>query len=147
MVYKIVFNLHIYISVITLIAGIVTASRSTIGWSLKKDYTRLDFGFSLFFSISLYLQLLLGFFIYYMHRASIENPAFEVPNSGNDATLRFWAIEHIALMIFALFLTQLGRIYIKKSINSLKRFKASIFYYGSSLILILFSLGVVLFFK
>lgn len=147
MVYKIVFNLHLYVSVLTLLTGIMTVTRSITGWSLKKDYTRLDFGFSLSFSIALYLQLLLGFIIYVMLRTSIDNPAFEIPSSSSDSSLRFWAIEHIALMIFALFLTQLGRIYIKKSINSLNRFKASVFYYGSSLVLILFSLSIALFFK
>jgi hypothetical protein len=133
--------------VLTLFTGIVTVSRSIIGLVKKKKYTRLDFGFSLSFSIALYLQLLLGFIIYVMLRASIDNPAFEIPSSSNDASLRFWAIEHIALMIFALFLTQLGRIYIKKSIKPLKRFKASVFYYGSALVLILFSLSIALFFK
>jgi hypothetical protein len=125
----------------------VTVTRSIIGWSIQKDYTRFDFGFSLLFTIALYLQLLLGFIIYVMLRASIDNPAFEVPSASNDASLRFWAIEHIALMIFALFLTQLGRIYIKKSTSPLNRFKASVFYYGTSLALILFSLGIALLFK
>ncbi len=147
MVYRIVFNLHIYISAITLIAGLVTVIKSVIGWSGRKQYTRLDFGISRAFSIALYLQLMLGFIIYFLLRSSTRTPAFEIPDSSNDASLRFWAIEHIALMIFALFLTQLGRLYIKKCIKPLQRFKASVFYYGSSLLLILFSLSIALFFK
>lgn len=147
MFYKIVFNLHIYVSIITLLAGTGTVVRSIIGWSAGKTYGRKDYLFSLSFSIALYLQLLLGFIIYFLLRTSIENPAFEIPSSSNDASLRFWAIEHIALMIFALFLTQLGRIYIRESTTSLKRFRASLFYYGSSLLLILFSLSIALFFK
>jgi len=147
MLYKIIFNLHILVSIITLLAGLGTVANSIIGWSSGKDYSRTDFILSLCFSIALYLQLLLGFMIYFLLRASIENPAFEIPDSSNDASLRFWAIEHIALMIFALFLAQLGRIYIRESANSFKRFRASVFYYGSSLLLILFSLTVALFFK
>jgi len=147
MVYKVVFNLHIYISIITLLAGTGTVVRSIAGWSRGKEYKRIDFIVSLSFSISLYLQLLLGFMIYFLLRTSFENPTFKIPDSSNDASLRFWAIEHIALMIFALFLAQLGRFYIRESTNSLKRFRASVFYYGSSLILILFSLSIALFFK
>ena len=52
---------------------------------------------------------------------------WEVPDTENDASLRFWAIEHIALMIFALFLTQLGRIFIKRATQSIRMFKAQYF--------------------
>jgi len=55
-----------------------------------------------------------------------------------------WAIEHIALMIFALFLTQLGRAFIKKSKGSFRKFRASLFYFGASLLLILFSMTMAL---
>ena len=147
MIYKVAFNLHIIISVITLLTGIITVTKSIIGWIGRKDYTKLDSIFSLSFSIALYLQLLLGFIIYFLLRTSFDNPALDIPDLSNNASLRFWAIEHIALMIFALFLTQLGRIYIKRSASSLKRFKASLFYYGTSLSLILFSLSVALIFK
>jgi uncharacterized protein with PQ loop repeat len=147
MVYKIVFNLHIIISFLTIIAGLATVIRAIRGWSASKNYDRVDLMFSLAFTIGLYLQLILGFIIYVILRSQINNPAFEVTNSSNDASLRFWAIEHIALMIFALFLTQLGRIYIKHSTNSLNRYRSSLFYYGTSLVLILFSLSVAVIFK
>jgi hypothetical protein len=70
-----------------------------------------------------------------------------VPNTENDASLRFWAIEHIALMIFALFLTQLGRLFIRRSNNPVRKFKASLFYYGVALLLILFSVSIALIFR
>jgi len=70
-----------------------------------------------------------------------------VPDTENDASLRFWAIEHIALMIFALFLTQLGRIFIRKSTAPVRKFKASLFYNGTAVLLILFSVSVALIFR
>lgn len=147
MLFRIVFNLHIYISALTLLAGIITVTKSIIGWSAGKRYGRSDLIFSYAFTIAMYFQLALGLIVYFLLRRSSENPLFEVPRSSNDASLRFWAIEHIALMIFALFLTQLGRIYIKNSMTSSKRFKASLFYYGSALLMILFSLSIALIFK
>ncbi len=147
MVYKVVFNLHIFVSIITMLAGVVTVARSVTGWICRKEYSRFDNLYSLSFTVGLYFQLLIGFVIYFLLRTSFDNPALKVPESGNDASLRFWAIEHIALMLFALFLTQIGRIYMKKSVSSLKRFKASVFYYGTSLFMILFSLGTALFYK
>ena len=147
MLYTIAFKIHIYISTITLVAGILTNILTILGLLKKREYTALDIWSAMIFSIGLYLQLILGFIIYFTLRTSLEGPLFEVPDTENDASLRFWAIEHIALMIFALFLTQIGRVYIRRSTSSIRRFKASLFYYGVSLLLILFSLSIALFFR
>ena len=145
MIYSFAFKIHIVISSITLLAGIATLILSIQGLIRKRDYGRSDLGISLAFNVSLYFQLILGFLIYYLLRSALEGPLWEVPDTQNDASLRFWAIEHIALMIFALFLTQLGRVYIKKSLGSHRKFRASLFYFGTSLFLILFSVGMALF--
>jgi hypothetical protein len=145
MIYSFAFKIHIFISTITLLAGISTIVLSVHGLTRRRDYGRYDFGVSLAFNVALYFQLILGFLIYYLLRSTLEGPLWEVPNTQNDASLRFWAIEHIALMIFALFLTQLGRVYIKRSKGSSRKFRASLFYFGTSLLLILFSVGMALF--
>ena len=145
MIYSFAFKIHIVISSITLLAGIACIVLSTQGLIWKREYGRSDFGASLAFNVALYFQLILGFLIYYLLRSALEGPLWEVPDTQNDASLRFWAIEHIALMIFALFLTQLGRVFIKKSVGSYRKFRASLFYFGTSLILILFSVAMALF--
>lgn len=139
MLYTFAFKIHIYISTITLLSGILTLVLSIQGWSKKRDYTRFDKWTSVIFNVGLYLQLILGFIIYFTLRTSLEGAMWKVPDTENDASLRFWAIEHIALMIFALFLTQLGRVFIKRASQSIRMFKASVFYYGTALLLILFS--------
>jgi hypothetical protein len=147
MLYTFAFKIHIYISTITLLSGILTQVLSIQGWIKKRDYTRFDQWSSLIFNIGLYLQLILGFIIYFTLRTSLEGAMWEVPDTENDASLRFWAIEHIALMIFALFLTQMGRVFIKRASQPIRIFKASVFYYGTALLLILFSLSIALFFR
>ena len=144
MIYSFAFKIHILISTITLLAGIATIVLSIQGLIRKRDYGRGDFGVSLVFNVALYFQLILGSLIYYLLRTTQEGPMWEVPDTQNDASLRFWAIEHIALMIFALFLTQLGRAFIKKSLGPFRKFRASLFYFGTSLLLILFSVGMAL---
>ncbi len=147
MIYTIAFNIHIYISAITLLSGLLTLIMSILGWSRKRDYSRIDEWTSVIFNIGLYLQLNLGFIIYLTLRTTFEGELWNVPDTENDASLRFWAIEHIALMIFALSLTQMGRIFIKRTSQPIRKFKASIFYYGIALLLILFSLSIALFFR
>ena len=147
MLYTIVFKIHIYISAITLLSGILTLALSIQGWVKKREYSQMDHWSSMLFYIGLYFQLFLGFIIYFTLRTNLEGALWEVPDTENDASLRFWAIEHIALMIFALFLSQLGRIFIKRAAQSTRRFKASVFYYGTSLLLILFSISIAFFFR
>lgn len=147
MIYTFAFGIHIIISVITLVAGFVTIALSVRGLTRQREYGAADRWSSLVFHIALYLQLVLGFLIYITLRSSLDGPLWEVPDTENDASLRFWAIEHIALMIFALFLTQLGRIFIRRSSASHRQFRASLFYYGTSLALILFSMSIALFFR
>ena len=145
MIYSFAFKIHIFISTITLLSGIFTIALSVHGLNKKRDYGRKDFLVSLVFNVALYFQLILGFLIYFLLRTTLEGPVWEVPDTQNDASLRFWAIEHIALMIFALFLTQLGRVFIKKSKGPSRKFRASLFYFGASLLLILFSVGMAMF--
>jgi hypothetical protein len=145
MIYSFAFKIHIVISTITLLAGISTLVMSIHGLKRKREYGRQDFVVSLVFNVALYFQLFLGFLIYFLLRSTLEGPLWEVPDTQNDASLRFWAIEHIALMIFALFLTQLGRVFIKRSKGPTRKFRASLFYFGTSLLLILFSVGMAMF--
>ena len=145
MIYSVAFKIHIFISSITLLAGIFTIALTIQGMITKREYGKRDFALSVIFNVALYFQLILGFLIYYLLRSTLEGPLWEVPDTQNDASLRFWAIEHIALMIFALFLTQLGRVYIKRSKGPSRKFRASLFYFGTSLLLILFSVGMALF--
>ena len=147
MLYTIAFKIHIYVSTLTILAGITTLVLSIRGWALKREYIPMDRWSSWIYSLALYMQLILGFIIYFTLRTALEGPVWEVPDTENDASLRFWAIEHIALMIFALFLVQLGRIFIRRSQASIRKFKASVFYYGTSLMLIFFSLSIALFFR
>lgn len=147
MIYTIAFKIHIFISAITLLAGLSTLFLSIHGWVNKRAYIKADEMSSLVFNIGLYFQLILGFMIYFTLRTTLDGEMWEVNDTENDASLRFWAIEHIALMIFALFLTQLGRIFIKRTTQPIRMFKASIFYYGTALLLILFSVGIALFFR
>lgn len=147
MLYTFTFKIHIIISTLTLLSGILTIIMAGQGWAGKREFSKWDGSVSMAFSIALYLQLILGFIIYFTLRTSLEGPFWEVPDTENDASLRFWAIEHIALMIFALFLTQMGRIFIRKSTSPVRKFKASLFYNGTAVLLILFSVSVALIFR
>jgi len=61
------------------------------------------------------------------------------------ASKRFWPVEHIVLMIFALFIANLGLIFSIKSSNDKLKFKRIFVYYLISILLIAISLGGIYF--
>jgi hypothetical protein len=133
------------VSLLTLLSGFLILWYSVAGLKKDRPYERNNFLMASVFSLSLYTQFLLGFLIYYFLRGSLESPLFLPADPGEDHSLRFWAIEHIAWMIVAMMLTLLGRLFIKRTAKSRQRHRAALFYYGSSLCLILISLALVIF--
>jgi hypothetical protein len=61
-----------------------------------------------------------------------------------NAKFRFWVVEHLATMIFALMLSQIGWILIRNSSSSRNKFRNTVFYYGISLIIIVISTAIAL---
>ncbi len=92
---------------------------------------------SLFFSILLDIQLLIGFLLYFVY-SPLTKIAFQ--NFGaamKDSMLRYWAVEHLTLMLIAIILVHIGRIKIKKASEDIKKFKAAVIYFTIAVILIL----------
>ena len=98
-----------------------------------------DYYIPVFAVALLYLELILGLLLYYMHMNKLED--FINQSNANDYfSSRFWAIEHTILMFFAIIFGHLGLVYAKNLKNPKARFKKNFQYFGLSFILILISL-------
>jgi uncharacterized membrane protein len=98
-----------------------------------------DYSIPVFAVALLYLELILGLLLYYMHMNKLED--FINQSNANDYfSSRFWAIEHTILMFFAIIFGHLGLVYAKNLKNPKARFKKNFQYFGLSFILILISL-------
>ncbi|RFZ82619.1 cytochrome B [Mucilaginibacter terrenus] len=89
-----------YIVILLLVVAIVTA---LAGWFGKKTYTNGNRKLNLFTMISAHIQLLLGLALYFVS-------PFVKFDSGTmkDDTTRYWTVEHIAMMVFAIALITIG---------------------------------------
>jgi uncharacterized membrane protein YidH (DUF202 family) len=54
-----------------------------------------------------------------------------------DSQLRYWAVEHIFIMIFSIVIAQVGRIRIKRAHSSINKHKNAAIYFTLAFILIL----------
>jgi len=135
--------LHYIVSGTFLIIALVIIYRSIIGIIKKKDYIFFDKILSSSFLINLYLQLIFGLILFSNLGSSIGYDYVSADGTIKMVSKRFWPIEHIVLMIFALLIANLGFIFSNKSNESIAKFKKVLVYYTLSIVLIAYSLSAI----
>lgn len=127
--YKSLILFHIIASCFFVIIAIALTSRSLIGWSKNLKYSTVDKYMASLFLILLYITLVNGIIMYFIIDPSSKTST-DIQIAIKRASLRFWVVEHFYVMTFALILSQIGRIFVRKSTNDRSRFGYSAFYYG-----------------
>lgn len=94
---------------------------------------------SLFCMITAHLQLVLGGFLYVVS-PTVQNAISNMGAAMKDANARFWAVEHISLMIIAIAFLTYGHIKCKKVAGDQEKFKTQALYFTLGLVLILVSI-------
>ncbi|MCR9174028.1 MAG: cytochrome B [bacterium] len=133
--YGILVHLHSglrWVVLLLLIYAIINAARSiSSGKYLKKDKM-----INLFTMISLHIQLLIGLILYIIS----PNVKF-IDGWMKDSMLRFFALEHITLMIIAIAIITIGRSRAEKKLEGTRnKHRAILISYIIGLILILVSI-------
>ena len=114
--------------------------RSVQGIIKNRAYTGLDKFISYGFIINLYLQLVFGLILFSNHNSSVDDNFSNAEGALKMASNRFWPIEHIVLMLFALFIANLGLILTNQSQSDKEKHKKILTYYVVSILMISISL-------
>jgi hypothetical protein len=138
---NLVINIHRVGSSIFVILAIVLFIRSISGWKNKMPYTNFDKNISAVLLAILYIQLIAGVILYFA-LASQRGGATNMDEATRAMSVRFWAIEHFIVMMFTLLLSQLGWIFIRNSKLDLNKHKNTLFYFGTSILVIIISTGI-----
>ena len=117
-----------------------------IGWAQGKQYKPAFKRLSFFFTLFLYLELLTGIFLYIYLKYEIHTSGMSLEQAVRQSNIKFWVIEHVSLMLFALLLSQIGMLFIKQITSDRKKFRAATFYFGISFIVVLIS-GIMALFR
>lgn len=115
-----------YVVMILLLAAIATAVSSWLG---KKPYTEGNRKLNLFTLISAHIQLLMGLVLYFV------NSWYKVESSV--ALGRYWKMEHISMMVFAVILITVGNARSKRGIDGPAKHKAISIYFTLAWIIII----------
>jgi hypothetical protein len=120
-----------------LIAMLIAIILAFAGWFGKKEWTKKDNLAGLLVTIFVDLQLVIGLILYLFVSPFTKSAFADFGEAMKNSVLRFYAVEHILLMIIALVFVHIGRIKSKKATIFEKKHKAAAIWYGIAFILIL----------
>ena len=132
--------IHYIVSVTFLIFAILLIIRAIRGIVKKTEYGKIDKFLSYAFIVNLYLQLIFGLILFSNLGSGNDFNYLGANDSLKLVSKRLWPVEHIVLMLFALFIANLGLINSSKTQKSTGKFKKVLFFYMLSIVLIAFSL-------
>jgi hypothetical protein len=116
-------HLHSGLRYLILAALLIVIVKSLLGWLNNKPFTSLDNKLSLYLLIFTHLQLVIGLGLYFVS----DVVQFNAETMKNSA-LRYWAVEHVIMMIIAVVLITAARSTSKKmTIDTAKHKRLFIF--------------------
>jgi cytochrome bd-type quinol oxidase subunit 2 len=123
--------LHSGFRFVVLLLILLAIVQSLAGWLGKKTYTNGNRKINLFAMISAHTQLLIGLAVYFI------SPFVQFgSNTMKEATTRYWTVEHISMMIFAIILITIGHSKSKKAVLPEAKHRAIAIFYGLAVLVI-----------
>ena len=108
-----------------------------MGMSGNKEYGKSDNALAASMVGTLHLQALIGLVLYFVFSPITTNAFGGDVSPMKDAGIRYWAVEHIFMMIVAVVVAQIGRSKAKKKTDSADKFKTQAIFFTIALLLIL----------
>ena len=132
--YQVLLFLHSWGRWFVLGTGVLTVFRAYVGWTGRRPFVKADNAISAAFSGFMWLQVIIGLGLYFGLSPWGLNGLKQ--HGMKDPTARFFGVEHIAVMLLAAALAQVGRLAVKRAPEMFKHRKALI-YFGLALVLVL----------
>lgn len=123
--------LHSGFRFLVLLLVVLAIVQSLAGWLGKKAYTEGNRKLNLFAMISAHTQFLIGLGVYFV------SPFVQFGSQTmKEATTRYWTVEHIAMMIFAIVLITIGHSKSKKAVLPEAKHRAIAIFYILAVVVI-----------
>lgn len=128
---------HSWVRWIALILFLVVLFTSIQGLTGNRNYTKSNKSLAAALMGTLHLQLLFGLLLYFVYSPITTTALKNMKLAMKVADVRYWAVEHISVMILAVVVAQIGSIRVKRSSVSKKKFRLQLIFFGIALVLIL----------
>jgi len=128
-------HIHSLLRYIILVLILVAVYKAFSGWIGKKPFTEGTRKINLFTLIAAHIQLLVGLGVYFMS-TEVKAAFANMGEAMKNPELRFWSVEHIAMMIVSIALITIGYLLSKKGkTDEVKHKRIAIFFLLALLII------------
>ncbi|MBM3400928.1 MAG: cytochrome B [Bacteroidetes bacterium] len=131
--YSSLFGLHSGLRYIVLLLLVIALLLALIGLFAKKPYTQANRKINLFAMIFTHTQFLVGLILYFF------SPLVNFSDMGaamKDTQTRYWTVEHLVMMLFAIVLITIGHSRSKKASDAFNKHRSIVLYYGLAVLVI-----------
>lgn len=135
--YNLVLLLHSLVRWAIVILGLIAVVRALLGAGGGKRWDSLDDRLGVGFTSALDLNLLLGLLLYFVF-SPITTAAMKDFGAAMSAPgQRFFAIEHVLLMVVAVIIAHIGRSRAKKATTDAGKYRSTLIFFGIAMLVIL----------
>lgn len=145
--HSILVKIHVWSSAIFTIVALLLVLFAIRGLIFRNDYKKYNTRLEYIYIGLLYLGLVLGITLYFFVDPNEDVSKIPIEVLQKRHSTEFWAIEHFSVMIFALLIAQIGKLFTSKAITSKDKFKYALFYYGIATCIVLGSMVIYMYYK
>jgi len=132
-------HIHSVIRFIVIFGSVISVLLSLAGWFGNKEYSKGNKILNLVTLISAHIQLVVGLILYFI--SPIVNAA-SFGEAMKDSTLRYWKVEHMAMMVVAIVLITIGYSKSKRALASVEKHRTIAIFYTLAIIVVLAALSM-----
>jgi hypothetical protein len=130
-------HLHDTLRWLLLLSLVTTLVKYLVGWLGNQRWKKTDNLMGIIFTSLMDLQLLVGLVLYFFLSPVTKLALNDFGAAMKNADLRFYAVEHLSMMLIAVVLVHIGRAKSKKVIADVSKFKIATIFYGLALVVML----------
>lgn len=130
-------HLHNTLRWLILLSLVITLVKYVSGWLGNKRWEKTDNVLGIVFTSLMDLQLLTGLVLYFFLSPITKLAMSDFGAAMKDSGIRFYAVEHFAMMLIAVVLVHIGRAKSKKAKTDLAKFKTAIIFFLIAFVVIL----------
>ena len=140
MLFSIMLPLHSIVRWLVVIAAVAVVGRALYAWLTKKDWTALDDRLGMIFPMVMDIQVLVGLILYFFASPITQTALKDFGQAMKNADLRYFAVEHIFMMLVALVVAHVGRAVSRKAATAPAKHRAAALLFSLSIVLVLASI-------
>jgi hypothetical protein len=131
-----VLTIHSLVRWVVVIAGIIAVIMAYAGWFGNRRWTSSTVRLNMLFTTFLDLNVLLGFFLYFILSPLTRGALQNMGDAMKDSNVRFFTVEHLLIMLVAVVVAHIGSSRAKKAADDKGKFKQAAIFFTIAMILI-----------